>query len=75
MNKLFYIFTLFLFISNCSLDTKTGIWSKSEKLNSENLNIEEKLFEKPEIFQKEFNSDLKIRLKNDLKKKVLLIIS
>ena len=69
MNKLFYIFTLFLFISNCSLDTKTGIWSKSEKLNSENLNIEEKLFEKPEIFQKEFNNDLKIRLKNDLKKK------
>ncbi len=69
MNKLFYIFTLFLFISNCSLDTKTGIWSKSEKLNSENLNIEEKLFEKPEIFQKEFNKDLKIRLKNDLKKK------
>ena len=69
MNKLFYIFTLFLFISNCSLDTKTGIWSKSKKLNSENLNIEEKLFEKPEIFQKEFNNDLKIRLKNDLKKK------
>tara|TARA_B100000953_G_scaffold238494_1_gene199959 strand:- start:326 stop:1633 length:1308 start_codon:yes stop_codon:yes gene_type:complete len=69
VNKLFYIFTLFLFISNCSLDTKTGIWSKSEKLNSENLNIEEKLFEKPEIFQKEFNNDLKIRLKNDLKKK------
>jgi outer membrane protein assembly factor BamB len=69
VNKLFYIFTLFLFISNCSLDTKTGIWSKSEKLNSENINIEEKLFEKPEIFQKEFNNDLKIRLKNDLKKK------
>jgi len=69
VNKLFYIFTLFLFISNCSLDTKTGIWSKSEKLNSENLNIEEKLFEKPEIFQKEFNNDLKIRLKNDFKKK------
>jgi len=69
VNKLFYIFTLFLFISHCSLDTKTGIWSKSEKLNSENLNIEEKLFEKPEIYQKEFNNDLKIRLKNDLKKK------
>ena len=69
MNKLFYIFALFLFISHCSLDTKTGIWSKSEKLNSENLNKEEKLFEKPEIFQKEFNTDLKIKLRNDLKKK------
>ena len=69
MNKLFYILTLFLFISHCSLDTKTGIWSKSEKLNSENLNKEEKLFEKPEIFQKEFNTDLKIKLRNDFKKK------
>ena len=67
MNKFFKFFILFLFISNCSLDTKTGIWSKSEKLNSENKNFEEKLFEDNKIFEKEFNTELKIKLKNNFK--------
>ena len=69
MNKIFYILILFLFILQCSLDTKTGIWSESEKLNSEKTQKEEKIFEKPEIFEKEFNTGLKIRLRNDFKKK------
>ena len=69
MNKIFYFFIFFLFILNCSLDNKTGIWSNSEVLNSENQNPEEKLFKKKEIYEKEFNVDLKIRLKDSFKKK------
>ena len=69
MKKIFYFFIFFLFILNCSLDNKTGIWSNSEVLNSENQNPEEKLFKKAEIYEKEFNVDLKIRLKNNFKKK------
>ena len=68
MNKIFYFTILFLFISNCSLDTKTGLWSQSENLKSEKENIEEKLFEDSEIYEKEFNVKLKIKLKNDFKK-------
>ncbi len=68
MNKILNFFILFLFISNCSLDTKTGLWSQSEKLSSENENVEEKLFEDTEIYEKEFNPELKIRLKNNFKK-------
>ena len=68
MNKILNFFILFLFISNCSLDTKTGLWSQSEKLSSENENVEEKLFEDTEIYEKEFNTELKIRLKNNFKK-------
>ena len=68
MNKILNFFILFLFISNCSLDTKTGLWSQSEKLSSENENVEEKLFEDTEIYEKEFNPELKIRLKKNLKK-------
>jgi len=68
VNKIFNFLILFLFISNCSLDTKTGLWSQSEKLSSENENIEEKLFEDNEIYEKEFNAELKIRLKNNFKK-------
>ena len=68
MNKIFNLFFLFLFFSNCSLDTKTGLWSQSENLSSENESAEEKLFEDTEIYEKEFNEKLKIRLKNNFKK-------
>jgi len=68
VNKTFHLLILFLFISNCSLDTKTGFWSKSEKLKSENKPLEEKLFADEKIYQKEFNPELKIRLKKNYKK-------
>ena len=61
MNKLFYLLIL-LFISNCSLDTKTGFWSKSKLVKSEVEPIEKKLFVDKEIYEKEFNPELKIRL-------------
>ena len=67
MNKLFCLFIIFLFITNCSLDTKSGLWTKSEKLDSENKKLKIKIFEENEIFEKEFNVNLKIRLKNNIK--------
>ena len=68
MNKILNFLFLFLFICNCSLDTKTGLWSQSENLSSEKENVEEKLFKDSEIYEKEFNQELKIKLKNDFKK-------
>jgi len=68
VNKTFHLLILFLFILNCSLDTKTGFWSQSEKLKFENKPLEEKLFVDVKIYQKEFNPDLKIRLKKNFKK-------
>jgi len=68
VNKIFNFFILFLFISNCSLDTKTGLWSQTENLSSEKESVEEKLFEDTEIYEKEFNEKLKIRLKSNFKK-------
>ena len=69
MNKKFYFFIILLFITNCSLDTKSGIWSQSKDIVSENKNKKEKLFKKAEIYEEEFNIGLKIRLKDDLGKK------
>jgi len=69
VNNIFYFIILLLFISNCSLDTKTGFWTKTEKLNSENQIIEKKLFENTKIYEKEFNPKFKIRLKNDFTKR------
>ena len=74
MNKKFYFFIIFLFITNCSLDTKSGIWSQSKDIVSENKNKKEKLFKKAEIYEEEFNTGLKIRLKGDLGKKILIKI-
>jgi len=68
VNKAYCLLILFLFILNCSLDTKTGFWSQSEKLESENKPLEEKLFSDAEIYEKEFNPKLKIRLKKNFKK-------
>ena len=68
MNKLFYLLVTFLFLSSCSLATKSGLWTKTEKLDSENKNLEVKIFEDNEIYERELNIDLKIKLRNDFKK-------
>ena len=68
MNKLFYLLVIFLFLSSCSLDTKSGLWTKTEELDSENKNLEVKIFEENEIYERELNIDLKIKLRNDFKK-------
>ena len=68
MNKLFYLLVTFLFLSSCSLDTKSGLWTKTEELDSENKNLEVKIFEENEIYERELNIDLKIKLRNDFKK-------
>ena len=62
MSKIIKIFLLLVLITNCSLDKKTGFWSKPEKIKkNKNLVIEE-LFQKGKSYDKEFNPDLKIKL-------------
>ena len=68
MNKIYYLILSFLLISGCSLDTKTGLWTDSKKLKPENKAIEKELFEKEKIFEKEFNTNLKIKLNKNFKK-------
>ena len=69
MNKIFYFLFILLFISNCSLDTKTGLWNKTEKLKNENKVKEKKIFEEKKVYEKEFNKQLKIKLNNNIKEK------
>ena len=38
--KKFYLFFIFVILSNCSFDTKTGIWIN----NNENFNVKEDRF-------------------------------
>ena len=66
MNKVL-VFFIFFFITNCSLDKKTGLWTQDEKSELKKIKIEEsdlkELFLKDEAYTKEFNPNLKIELK------------
>ena len=68
MNKKFYHLVIFLFIANCAapdwIDTSRGIFGKVEKISKEG----ERIFDDKEVYEKELNKDLKIKLKNDFVK-------
>ena len=67
MYKITSLIFVFFLIVQCSLDTKTGFWTKSEieEENKENL---EEIFKSIEVLEKEFNPNLKIKLNTSYKK-------
>lgn len=68
MNKYILLLFLFVFFSQCSLDTKTGFWTKTQILEKKKESLEE-IFESEEILKKEFNPNLKLRIKTNYTKK------
>ena len=65
IKNIFFLFILIIF-SNCSLDTKTNIWKET---NEENKNNElKKIFKKSNFQLKEFNKNIKIKLKDKFSK-------
>ncbi len=66
MNRTIVLFLIILLITNCSLDNKSGIWTKSEKIKVEKKLITSELFKKEKSLSKEFNSNIKIQLKSYL---------
>jgi len=61
VSKFLGIILLLIFIASCSLDNKTGLWTKKQKIKEEKIIIKE-LFEKEKALEKEFNPNLKINL-------------
>tara|TARA_Y100000590_G_scaffold468326_1_gene650689 strand:- start:41 stop:1342 length:1302 start_codon:yes stop_codon:yes gene_type:complete len=55
-------FLLLIFVYSCSLDTKSGFWTKTEKLD-EDKKIK-KLFVEKKVLEQEFNTKIKIKIKN-----------
>ncbi len=68
MNKYILLLFLFVFLNQCSLDTKTGFWTKTQILEKKKNNLEE-IFESEEVLKKEFNPNLKIKIKSNYTKK------
>ena len=61
VNKFFNFFLVLIILSNCSLNNKSRFWSKSEIVKKENLEVKE-VYKQPEIYEKEFNLDLRIKI-------------
>ena len=61
MHKNIFIIIGFFILTHCSLDTKTGFWTKSQILDNKNDNLEE-IFKSEEVLEKEFNSNIKIKI-------------
>jgi len=66
VTKLLTTFLLFIFITNCSLDTKSNIWTKEKKLVEEKQNPIKLLFKEEKALENEFNPNLKIKLSGKL---------
>ena len=67
MHKFFYLLFLIIFTTQCSLDTKSGFWTKTEKIEKENKVI--KIFESKKTIEKEFNPNLNIKINSIYTKK------
>jgi len=65
VNKIFGFFLVLLIFTHCSLDTKSGLWTKKQTIKKEKKVIE--LFKELKTLEKEFNSNVKIRLNSKSK--------
>ena len=62
MIKFLTTFLLFIFITNCSLDTKSSLWTKDKKVERKKQKSIKVLFKDEKALKKELNSNLKINL-------------
>ena len=67
MNKIL-ILSIIFFLSNCSFDTRSGIWTEDKKVKRINKNVIQ-IFKNKEKFLKEFNSNLVIKLSKSFENK------
>ncbi len=68
MYRYILLIVAFLFLHQCSLDTKTGIWNKTQIKEAKKENLEE-IFKSAEVLEKEFNPNLRIKINSSYKQK------
>ena len=63
MNKIFIFFLIFIFLNNCSFNSKSKFWTKEKNIRQELKSLTKKnLFVVEDALQKELNPGLKIKL-------------
>ena len=68
MYKNILLIITFIFLTECSLDTKTGFWTKSQIQEEKKDDLKE-IFKPAEILEKEFNKNLRIKINSSYTKK------
>ena len=69
MNKILLLILFYLFLSGCSLDKKSGLWTNNDKIEIEKDLIVEKLFKEEKKLNEELNLNVRITLNSKLSKK------
>ena len=75
MNKKLLLIFLLIFLSNCSLDTKSGLWDNNKTPAVEQKDLKKEVFKKTVVKKIEINEKLKIKtplkfIKNNLNNKL-----
>ena len=68
MYKNILLIITFIFLTKCSLDTKTGFWTKSQ-IQEEKTDGLKEIFKPKEILEKEFNKNLRLKINSSFTKK------
>ena len=66
MNNILRILLVLVFISSCSLDTKSGLWSKFENTEEEKRVLIKEQFKEEAVLESELNPNLKVNLPGKL---------
>ena len=68
MNKVLPLFLFLFLITSCSLDQKSGIWTKPDKIENDKDFVIVELFKEEKKLDNELNSNVRIQLKSQLSK-------
>tara|TARA_B100001173_G_scaffold280054_1_gene263265 strand:+ start:165 stop:1529 length:1365 start_codon:yes stop_codon:yes gene_type:complete len=68
VSNILRILLLLFLVSGCSLDKKSGLWTKTEKIKKEKKVLITEQFEEETVLESEFNSELKVNLPGKLNK-------
>ena len=68
MNKVLPLFLFLFLITSCSLDQKSGLWTKPDKIENDKDFVIVELFKEEKKLDDELNSNVRIQLKSQLSK-------
>ena len=65
MIKIFFLFTLFIFIFGCSLNKNSKFWTSSKNINLDNNEYTKKIIVKESAINKELNPNIRVIFKSN----------
>jgi len=65
VNKVLYLFIIFILISSCSFNRNSKFWSNSETIKKEGIANYQEIFPKEKVLKDEFNSYLQIKFSSN----------